>query len=213
MRYMYQGEGAEVLFIQRVIQDLAHRDRHGRMPREAMRPRLHHGRPETVREVRDYTRRRTYERWSRRLRIDEFGRCSECHRPARKYTGMGPMVRFRVWAAICDDRNNVWCDRCFRRRLGRPVCLHDLVVCLFNVERWKWLGGAPWTRHSGTLHAFHDLIPVQTWLHVKPRTVVAFFKFGNEVIDTFGGMAGALLVPVEHAAFKEQHLCEPVEDA
>lgn len=218
---MYQGEGAECEFVARVIKDLKHYERHGRFPRVAFRARTHDR--EAVQDRLTYMRRRSYARWSKRLMRDDLGRCSECNRPKRKGFGVGPMVHDELWSRLVDDKDTTLCDRCFRRVLGRPVCLHDLRICLMNVDQFRWLGGAPWTPQAGEFYAYFDLIPVDTWTKVRPGSLLKLIDTLNAVEEVFGGIANVSTTPVEHEAysdmqmiflnnsFKELFLCQPVE--
>lgn len=108
------------------------------------------------------------------------------------------MLQKPVWDRIKKDPNAYVCDKCIRRRLGRPICPHDLVVCGFNLDNWKWLGGAPWVPEAGMWCKLWLNAPMGVWL--KPvRSVLIFAKLIAKVHQQWGGVGPVALKDLKEA--------------
>lgn len=60
--------------------------------------------------------------------------CHDCGLPWRD--DPGPMLQDVVWLRIA-KKKELLCHPCTLRRLGRPIALHDLIVCEFNLTMWE----------------------------------------------------------------------------
>lgn len=81
----------------------------------------------------EYHRIELYRRVSPAMRRD-FYTCDDCGLPWRD--NPGPMLQNMVWLRIA-KKKELLCHDCTCKRLGRPVCMHDLVVCEFNFTTWE----------------------------------------------------------------------------
>lgn len=55
----------------------------------------------------------------------------------------GPVLHDHLWARIARISREMLCDRCTRRRLGRPYTIRDLKPVPFNYSGsfWRWWRG------------------------------------------------------------------------
>lgn len=142
---LYRTEYGAAAFIDRLMDELATYEETGRFPGPITK-RLFHGTPGAIAYLTKARYIRSIELWSTHLQRARR-RCDDCNRPISVKRGnFAPMLHDRVWDRIA-RRDEFICDPCVRRRLGRPYCMHDFVVCLWNVQNFRWLDG-PRTRFT-----------------------------------------------------------------
>jgi hypothetical protein len=64
-------------------------------------------------------------------------RCRKCRKPLRP----GLMLFDNVWKSLTKDWRAYWCDRCIRRKLGRPITHWMVSRCQWNenlLDKWGY---------------------------------------------------------------------------
>src|SRR5687768_9226787 len=155
MRKLLRSEFGALELVCIVLDEHAHLQEHGTWPpgHRDCRPSEWRGYPDNRAKRIEIMRRKTFWSWSARLR-KQCRRCDDCNRPIGKFGGIAPMLHDEVWVKIA-GKLEVLCDRCCRRRLGRPITIRDLRACMFNVNNWRWLDGSPWAQRPAV--DFHEM--------------------------------------------------------
>lgn len=188
MKKLLRSEYGVLELICIVLDEHEHIEEFGRFPpnRRDMRPNEFRGSPPHRAKKLETVHRQSFWRWSKTLRR-QCRRCGECNRPITKGGGIAPMLHDELWLKIA-GKLDVLCDRCCRRRLGRPYTLRDLRICMFNIDNFRWLDGPPW----GEAVQFEHMPDVFFGLPIEQQpAVVALVRgvsrfFGISMIDAAG---------------------------